>query len=452
MADARAVLDPGSATPYHFLTRARGGSKTADLAGMAIAAMLAQLPPRARAYGLAADRDQGRLLVDSIAGFAARTPELRGALRVDAYRATATRSGSVLDVLAADAPSAWGLRPSFLVINEIAAWASTPGPRRIFEAATTAAAKILGCRMPLLTTAGSPSHWSAKVLQHARTDPLWRVHEVPGPPPWLEPERLAEQRRRLPESSFRRLFLNDWIAAEDALASPEDLRACLTLAGPLPPRPERAYVIGLDVGLKRDRTVAAVCHAEPIERVPEGHVRPETIGARVVLDRMQVWQGTRDRPVALADVEAWIYDASRAYNHSLVVGDSWQALGSFERLRARGLRINEFTFSSASVGRLASTLHVAIRNHALALPPDEDLLDELLAVRLQETSPGVLRMEHDPDRHDDRAIALALAAQHLLSKPQGATRAYVGFEPSEYAADRLRLEQLCGPVNAHMQI
>jgi len=29
------VLDIGSASPYHFLTRARGGAKTADLAGMA---------------------------------------------------------------------------------------------------------------------------------------------------------------------------------------------------------------------------------------------------------------------------------------------------------------------------------------------------------------------------------------------------------------------------------
>ncbi len=81
-ADARAVLDPENETPYHFLTRSRGGSKTADLAGVAIAAMLTQLPAGARLYGLAADRDQGRLLVDSIPGYAARTPELRNALSV----------------------------------------------------------------------------------------------------------------------------------------------------------------------------------------------------------------------------------------------------------------------------------------------------------------------------------------------------------------------------------
>ena len=79
--DARAVLNPAG-EPYHFLTRARGFAKTSDLAGIAVAAMLAHL------------------LVDSVAGYAARTPELGSALRsVDAYKVGAA-NGSVLEVLA----------------------------------------------------------------------------------------------------------------------------------------------------------------------------------------------------------------------------------------------------------------------------------------------------------------------------------------------------------------
>ena len=57
-------------------------------------------------------------------------------------------------------------------------------------------------------------------------------------------------------------------------------------------------------------------------------------------------------------------------------------------------------FSVQSVGRLASTLTLLIRNYALALPDDPD---ELANLRLRETSPGVLRIDHDPDKHDDRA-------------------------------------------------
>src|SRR5436190_22597417 len=91
-ADARAVLDPESPTPYSFLTRARGGSKTADLGGMTVVARLAQAPIGARLYGVAADRDQARLLVDSVAGFVARTPEVRGALDVQQFRVVASRA------------------------------------------------------------------------------------------------------------------------------------------------------------------------------------------------------------------------------------------------------------------------------------------------------------------------------------------------------------------------
>ena len=39
-----------------------------------------------------------------------------------------------------------------------------------------------------------------------------------------------------------------------------------------------------------------------------------------------------------------------------------------------------------------------IREHALALPDDPDLLDELRNVRLREASPGVFRLDHDRGR------------------------------------------------------
>ena len=105
---------------------------------------------------------------------------------------------------------------------------------------------------------------------------------------------------------------------------------------------------------------------------------------------------------------------ARAYGHADICYDPYQAVQLSQRLRARGLRTHEFVFSAQSVGRLAVTLHTLLREHRLALPDAPDLLDELANVRLRETSPNVLRMDHDPDRHDDHAISLALAAHHLL--------------------------------------
>ena len=205
----------------------------------------------------------------------------------------------------------------------------------------------------------------------------------------------------LTEAQFAQLHLNRWVEGEDRLTSVDDLRACVTLDGPLAPQQGVRYAAGVDLGLKHDRSVAAVCHLD---------------GSRVVLDRMQVWVGTRRKPVRIENVKAWLLEAQRVFGAEVVL-DTWQAVQLAQGLRDEGIRVHEFTFSSQSVGRLAMTLHRLLRDRALALPDDPELLEELANVRLRETSPGVLRMDHDPDKHDDRAIALALAAHHLLNRP-----------------------------------
>ena len=72
-----AILDQAG-PPYRAITRPRGGSKTDDLAGVNLAVGLTQAPRGARMYAAAADRDQARLLLDSVEGYRARTPELGG--------------------------------------------------------------------------------------------------------------------------------------------------------------------------------------------------------------------------------------------------------------------------------------------------------------------------------------------------------------------------------------
>lgn len=404
--DARAVLDPETTQPYQFLTRPRGGSKTSDQGAICIAALVTQLPSDSRSIGAAADKDQARLLRDAAAGFVRRTTSLQSLFEIGTYRITYRPTGASLDILASDAPGAWGLRFPLAVVDEVAQWPETSGPKTFFEAITSAAAKSSTSRLVLLTTAGSPNHWSRRVLDHAITDPLWRVNEVSGPVPWVDPDRLEEQRRRLPESSFRRLFLNEWVESEDTLTSIEDLKACVVLDGPLDWQPEFDYVVGLDLGFKRDRTCAAICHAE--RSAAGSDLR------RVVLDRMTVWEGSRKDPVPLAVVEEWLLQASRAY-HARIIVDPWQAAGLAQRLRSRGIDVTEFAFSSSSVGRLATALHLALRNRALALPDDPALFDELSRVRLRETTPGVYRLDHAEGQHDDRAVALGLCVVRLMA-------------------------------------
>ncbi len=419
--DVQAVLDP-EAPPYHFITRPRGASKTTDLAAVAIAFLIDRFPSGAKAHAVASDRDQSRLLLDAIGGFVARTPGLAGALRVEAWRVVNSITGASLEIIAADGPSAFGLLPHLLIADEIAIWPDTPSSRLVWEAVYSAAVKVPGARLVILTSAGDPSHWSKKILDHARSHRRWRVNETAGPCPWIDPAALEDQRALLTESQYARLHLNEWTEGEERLTTDEDLRAAVVLDGPQESRRGVKYVIGVDVGLKNDRTAVVVAHTERLEPLwVEGRQANQL--RRVVLDRLGVWQGSRLRPVKLAEVEEYIAQASRSFNKAPVIFDPFQAIGSMQRLQAIGIRCVEFTFSSASVGHLATTLHLLLRNRALALPDDPDLIEELAAVRLRETSPGTFRMDHDPGKHDDRAIALALAAQHLLTKrPPARTR------------------------------
>lgn len=412
MADAAAMLDV-TGPRKHYLTRPRGGSKTSDVAGVAIAAIRTQLPKLGRGYAFAADRAQARLLLEAIEGFLARTSGL-SELTMTANELRNLRTGAVLTVMSSDDASAWGLRPHLVICDEFAQWPSTQAARRLWTAIYSSIPKVPTARLVVMTSAGDPAHYSFRELERARSEPGWRVSEVPGPCPWIAVEELEEQRRALTDWQYARLHENRWTEGEGRLAAVADLRSCVTHQGPLAAVAGVRYVVGVDIGLRNDATVAAVCHLDEVGR---GYVQGEEQSTtdRVVLDRMAVWRGSKSREVSLQEVEDWLFEAWASYRCRVVM-DPWQSIGMAQRLRAKGVEVVEFTFSSATVGRLASTLHRLFRDRAMALIDDDELIEELSNVRLVETSPGVIRMDHDAGRHDDRAIALALAAQSLLAR------------------------------------
>lgn len=402
-ADAAAILDP-TGPVLHFQTRPRGGSKTTDLAGAVLALLIEEAPPSSRSYAVAVDADQAGLLHDALRGFVERNG-LGGVVQVDARRVMVRTSGATLEVLAADGASAYGLRPWLLVIDELAAWPATPNHRRLWQALVSAQPKT-GGRLVCLTSAGDPGHWSFRVLEHARVSAAWRVSEVEGPLPWRSEADLVEQRALLPASVFAQLHLNRWMQGEDRLTTVDDVRRCIGHVGALPPVDGVRYVVSLDVGLVNDRTVVVVAH---VERLDEG-------SALVVVDRIDVWQGSRSSPVDLVNVEAHIAEASKLYHRAAVVVDPFQAVHLAQGLRRRGVSVTEFAFSVSSTGRLGVLLYRLLRDGLLDLPDDAELVDELANVRLRQSAPGTYRLDHDSGRHDDRAVGIALAAHWLLER------------------------------------
>ena len=401
-ANARAILDPDAVPRQHWIELPRGARKTTDLAGIQLAALYTQAPAMARMYVGASDKEQAAELVDAAVGLVERTPELVGVFRTGELEVTNTVNGASVRALAADA-SAMGKRAWMLTLDEVCNWPETRKARRFWAVLMSGNRKITDCRTVVITNAGDPQHWAWKRRETARTSRHWRFCSVPGPLPWLTGDDLAVLAENAETASeYERLHLNKWVTSEDRLATRADLVACTTLPGPLPPRLGVTYLVSLDVGVVNDRTVLVAMHGE------------DTPGGRgVVLDRIVRWQGSRGAPVDLGEVRDALVGLCREFRASAVV-DPYQALLVAQEARVAGVTVAEFPFTALSVGRIAVCLHQAIRNHRIALPPDEVLLDELVSVRLRKNTLGVYRLDHDSGAHDDQAVAIALGAHHLL--------------------------------------
>ena len=402
-ANARAILDMGRDVQQHWIELPRGARKTTDLAGIQLAALFAQAPPMSRLYVGASDEEQAQELIDAALGLIERTPELAGVFRTGELEITNVANGASVRALAADA-SAMGTRAWMITLDEVANWPETRKARRFWGVLTSGNRKVAACRTVVITNAGDPQHWAWKRRETARTSRHWRFVSIAGPLPWLtETDLQILLENAETASEYERLHLNKWTTSEDRLASREDLAACTTLPGDLPARPGVRYVASLDIGIVNDRTVLAVQHVEET-----------AAGRRVVLDRLARWQGSRANPVDLGEVRDTLLAVTMEYYSAEVVLDPHQAVLIAQEARAKGVVVHEFAFTSASVGRLALSLHQAIRNHRMALPPDEDLLGELGSVRLRKNSLGVYRLDHDSGQHDDQAVALALGTYWLL--------------------------------------
>jgi hypothetical protein len=139
---------------------------------------------------------------------------------------------------------------------------------------------------------------------------------------------------------------------------------------------------------------------------------------------MHTWQGSRRRPVDFSEVETFIVNSHKRFRFAPRI-DPWQALDLAQRLRAQGVSADEFNFSSQSKQRLASTLLSTLNAGHLELYEAEGLRDELLALRLVQSTSGAWAFDHARSGHDDRAVALALMAVTALEQQGGTLRLLV---------------------------
>ena len=383
-----------------YLERPRGHSKTTDIA-VQIAWILFATERMISGVAAACDRDQARLIRDSLAKLCSENGFLSKYLDVQAYRVVNVRSGSTLDILSADAQSSYGITPDFIVDDEKSHWNN----EALFVSLASSAAKKASCMWVTISNAGvgMGKSWQWNFREAARLGSLganadWYFHSLDGPQAsWISAKHLAEQRRLLPPVAYDRLWLNKWTTGQgDAITEADILRA-VTMAE----QPTRAsfvgatFVAGLDLGIKRDASAIAIGGCE-------------SNGSRVRLAHTQAWLPEGGKPIDLMQLEEEIVALHKLYGFDLFY-DPWQAELLAQRLRSRGVRTHEVPFSGPNLMKMASATVETFSEGQIALYNDAALLDDLRSLKVIEKSYGYrIDAERGAAGHADRAIALAL--------------------------------------------
>jgi hypothetical protein len=146
----------------------------------------------------------------------------------------------------------------------------------------------------------------------------------------------------------------------------------------------QCYVAAIDYGERKDRSVATLLHRE---------------GDLLIVDRMEVWQGSPADPVPLAAVEQWIADAADRFHRPLFMINPFQMLSTIQKFEPQFAVERGEARNGRGNYQLALNLRSLIVGRRIKWYPDcgrimdckgkvSTLTDELCSVICSETSYG----------------------------------------------------------------
>jgi hypothetical protein len=243
-------------------------------------------------------------------------------------------------------------------------------------------------------------------------DPSLFVSYIGGPDgwrqvPWITEKFIEQQRRQFASvpSKFLRLWENTWATGDlGSFLTADEIRAAIdpTLTEPLG-RVPGGVSIGVDVGLSFDTTGIVAVHVDANQKL--------------IVDAVRILRGTRARPVSLMDLEEIIVELARRLGATRITIDQWQAAMLAERLRARGLPVQTTTSDPAHLDRWATRLKTWFSTRTIKIPQHAEFVEQLEGLEGEELRRrDRVRFTATGNRHDDSAIALCLAGEHLSNR------------------------------------
>lgn len=393
---------------------AKGHDKTSFIARL-FNWLLGYSRRRLKVYAAAADADQARLIRDAMASERLLNPWLKR--RVQIMLKAAWGSGGQLEILAADAASAQGKLPDVIVLDEVTHWHS----KDFFDALYSARNKRPECVTVVTTNAGIKGSWQWELREAARQSSNWLYFEQPERQQlasWMNADRIAEDRKLLTPTEADRLLDNRWIdpGEESGFCLLDEALACRGGVGEGSKRSR--YFAAVDYGPRRDRTALAL-------------LRRDGDGDPLALADLQCWH----RPggeVQIEEVERWIEAVHATRPQTVFVFDEYQMLSTIQKYEKQGYRIERFAPRGGAANyELAANLRSLIASrrirwgeftgptlpHTTSPLPAADSFESELSQLLLRVTPSGYRFDHRSGKHDDRAVAVGMAALFAVSAP-----------------------------------
>jgi len=394
---------------------AKGHDKTSFIARL-FNWLLSYSRRRLKVYAAAADADQARLIRDAMVSERLLNPWLKP--RVQILLKAAWGRGGSLEILAADAASAQGKLPDVIVLDEVTHWHS----KDFFDALYSARNKRPECVTIVTTNAGVKGSWQWELREAARTSPNWHFVEQPERQQlasWMNADRIAEDRKLLTPTEADRLLDNRWIdpGEESGFCLLEEAMAC------------RAVCVG--EGSARSRYFAAVDYGPRRDRTALSLVRRDADSDPLSLADLRCWHQPGGE-VQIEAVEEWIEAVHAKQPLTTFVFDEYQMLSTIQKYEKKGYRVERFAPRGGAANyELAANLRSLIASRRIRWPefvgptpphttsplPDATSFESELSQLLLRVTPSGYRFDHKSGKHDDRAVAVGMAALFAVSAP-----------------------------------
>lgn len=381
-----------------YLERGRGHSKTTDQACMALWALYAS-ERKISGIGAAAAKHQAQLLRNGIDTLLRLNPWLGEDIKINQYSIVNRRTGSELKILASDGKTSMGQTPDFAIVDELTHFEDIA----LWDAVFSAVAKRGKCVLQVIANAGFGMgiSWQWNTREACRKNSDWYFHRLDGPTAsWITPKLLAEQRAILSPTSYKRLWLNQWLTETGDALNMEDVAKCIKMAG----RPEtnrncHFAVAGLDLGLKHDHAAFVVLGGDVLRR-------------KLILLEAVRWDPAMfpNHKISLKAVEEDVIALCLKRGVEGMAYDPWQAERCAEEIKDRGIKTHPYEFTPSNKDEMATCLLSVVTNGDIELWDHPSLMRDLSRLTINEKRLGhTLEAPRDETGHCDLATALCIA-------------------------------------------